>query len=242
MTEEITETIDVCANEESFQLPSSLTSSLGGTIWPSAAAAALLLYRWRGALAQKNVLELGAGLGLGGLVAAKVGAARVVLTDCDDAVLEQQLCETALSVPNCTALKLDWRNDANSEVDWRNDANREFDWRNDANSEIDDASEEVYDVVVGADVAYFSKVVPDLYKTIKSRLAPKGLAIIVGETQRDAQWDLFEAMRGDGTTTMLEFDLDIDCVLHPEKGAPAPPAPPQTSVSIAVIVHGCAAS
>ena len=55
---------------------------LGWRVWPSA----LLMAQWLAAhprlVAGKSVLELGSGLGLPGLLAGRLGARKVILTDC----------------------------------------------------------------------------------------------------------------------------------------------------------------
>ena len=65
-----------------FALAGDRSASLGGTVWPSAAAAACLLRgKLRPFLRGRSVLELGSGLGLAGLAAAAAGAETVTLTD-----------------------------------------------------------------------------------------------------------------------------------------------------------------
>lgn len=87
--------------------------SEGGTgcrVWPSA----LLLGQWmmeqKGAFAGKSVIELGAGVGLPGLLAARLGAERVTLTDCLPGVLAglQDAIEQQCSGGAVATGLLDW--------------------------------------------------------------------------------------------------------------------------------------
>mmetsp|Transcript_15318 Transcript_15318/g.40429 ORF Transcript_15318/g.40429 Transcript_15318/m.40429 type:complete len:263 (-) Transcript_15318:9-797(-) len=56
-------------------------ASLGAALWPSSLALAGLVDKF---VAERSVLELGSGLGLGGAAAAQAGASKVVCTDMDD--------------------------------------------------------------------------------------------------------------------------------------------------------------
>ncbi|KAJ3196701.1 hypothetical protein HK101_008040 [Irineochytrium annulatum] len=53
----------------------------GSHIWPSAIVLSRYIWRTRASLAGLRVLELGCGTGLPGLLSAKLGAAKVVMTD-----------------------------------------------------------------------------------------------------------------------------------------------------------------
>eukprot|EP00966_Prymnesium_polylepis_P162408 3753696-Prymnesium_polylepis.1 len=56
-------------------------TSVGGSVWPCAAALCRWLLRNEAVVSGANVLDLGAGTGACGLYAAGLGAARVLLTD-----------------------------------------------------------------------------------------------------------------------------------------------------------------
>uniref|UniRef100_A0A7R9VQG3 Calmodulin-lysine N-methyltransferase n=1 Tax=Chlamydomonas euryale TaxID=1486919 RepID=A0A7R9VQG3_9CHLO len=64
-----------------------LGDGLGAKVWSTAHVMAMELVRAPHLVTGKRVLELGAGCGLNGIVAAKVGAAEVVLTDVEAPVL-----------------------------------------------------------------------------------------------------------------------------------------------------------
>lgn len=60
----------------------------GDIVWPASIALARMLAHVPSLTAEKRVLELGCGLGTAGLAAASAGAASVLLTDRDQAVLD----------------------------------------------------------------------------------------------------------------------------------------------------------
>jgi 16S rRNA G966 N2-methylase RsmD len=73
-----------------YKLDSNNTDqSTGVTLWPAASLLADYLVQYPELVREKRVLELGAGLGLSGLVAHHLGAATTVLTDGDKYVLAQ---------------------------------------------------------------------------------------------------------------------------------------------------------
>jgi 16S rRNA G966 N2-methylase RsmD len=73
-----------------YKLDSNNTDqSTGVTLWPAASLLADYLVQYPELVREKRVLELGAGLGLSGLVAHHLGASTTVLTDGDKYVLAQ---------------------------------------------------------------------------------------------------------------------------------------------------------
>ena len=101
----------------------------GVALWPSAIALAHeLASRGKEAFAGKTVLELGAGTGLPGIVAASLGAARVVQTDRD---------ESALTVCRRNGARNNATNIEHRLVDWT-------DWHDETR----------YDWIIGADILY----------------------------------------------------------------------------------------
>ena len=218
-----------CGASSRFSLPAGVGAALGGTLWPSAAAQAVLVSRWRAAVAGARVLELGAGLGLGGLVAAGVGGARdVVLTDNDAALLGELEATAALHAGPSRAPV----------------AARALDW---ADPPLI-AKEARFGVVLGADVAYNERTVPELLEAVAATRADDGLVVVVGEAQRKASAAFYEALlakRSPGAETCaLEYELRVEtsAVYAADDGdsAFAPPPPPPTSsvVAIAVAVQG----
>lgn len=99
----------------------------------------------------KRVLELGTGTGLGGISVAKLGAAHVLVTDRDQAVLE-------LAARNA-ARNLDSVAGANFEV-------ARLNWGDDV------SSAGVVDIIIGADLTYNREGWPALMKTFKALQRP----------------------------------------------------------------------
>jgi predicted nicotinamide N-methyase len=123
----------------------------GLLLWDSAIALAEFIASCPELVTDKRVLELGAGVGLPGLVAQSVGA-HVAQTD----YFVEALNVAALNAAGngVTGIKRFW-------ADWRN-------WQ----------STDVYDVVLGADILYDPEVHAELAGVIKSTLAPKGTLIL----------------------------------------------------------------
>lgn len=139
----------------------------GLALWPSSVALAHDLETRD--LAGKRILELGAGTGLPGIVAATLGAS-VVQTDFQDVAL--QLC-----VQNAR------RNRATVE-------HRAADWT----AWTDTAR---YDYVIGSDILYTEGMRPHLRAIFDANLAPGG-TLLLADPLRKQSVPLLEAMEADG--------------------------------------------
>lgn len=139
----------------------------GMVLWPAAIALAHELSTRP--LSGKRVLELGAGTGLPGIVAATFGA-RVVQTDKQ---------EVALHVCKMNAE----RNSVTIEL-------READW-------TAWTDEERYDVILASDILYSTEMHPHLTRIFESNLAPGG-TILVADPIRKQSFVLLEALEASG--------------------------------------------
>lgn len=152
-------------------------NSLAHTLWPASLAAAILLRSpaAEGLLKNKDILELGCGLGLAGIVASN-SAKSCCLTDRDEEII--QILQDR-SIPNIDARYLEWRD-------------------NDRPNEIPPS-----DLVIGADIAYYFFLLRPLMDTAKALLKPDNSAfMVVGQANRESQWDLYHNIR-DGCYNQL---------------------------------------
>ena len=143
----------------------------GLILWESAVALAEALLARGSTLAGRTVLELGAGLGLPGMVAARHAAA-VVQTDHDPLAL--QVCARNAELNGLTS-RLTFQI-----ADWRA-------W--------DDATR--YDIVIGADILYDRDDHADIARTLAATLAPGGIALLSDPMRPDTP-TFIERLRADG--------------------------------------------
>jgi predicted nicotinamide N-methyase len=160
----------------------------GVVLWPAAIALAHEVASRADALRGAAVLELGAGTGLPGIVAASLGA-RVVQTD------RQEL---ALSV--CA------RNGERNGV--RSAEHRLADW-----TSWDDARR--YDYILGSDVLYAERMHPHLRRIFAANLAPGG-RVLLSDPFRAMSLGLLEAMEGEGwKITLAKWSVGEDANPRP---------------------------
>jgi methyltransferase-like protein 23 len=161
------------ADEERFLGGDQPRLPYGIVLWPAAIALAHELATRP--LAGTRVLELGAGTGLPGIVAASLGA-RVVQTD------RQEL---ALHVS-----KLNAERNGLGAIE-----HRAADW-----TAWDDES--TYDWILGADILYAVSLHPHLRRIFERNLAPGG-RLLLGDPFRKGSFSLLEAMEAEGWRVTL---------------------------------------
>lgn len=143
----------------------------GVLLWPAAIALAYdVVSRGEAAFRGKRVLELGAGTGLPGIVAASLGA-RVVQTDRQ---------EMAMSVCARNGERNGVEGIERRIADWT-------EWKDDAR----------YDWIVGSDILYGEAMHPHLVRIFRSNLAPGG-RVLLSDPFRATSLRLLEAMEVDG--------------------------------------------
>lgn len=150
------------------------------TLWPSALALANELWQRRKALAGKRVIELGCGLGLPAIVAARLGA-DVLATDFHpDAATWLQ----ANAARNAAALSY-------APMAWDDVGDRgRFDW------------------IIGSDLLYERRHIPALAAAIAALAEPSGNALIA-DPGRDGLAEFTAAMAGHGWQAGLETHGEI---------------------------------
>lgn len=153
----------------------------GVALWPAALALAHDIVARPDAFHGRRVLELGAGTGLPGIVAASLGA-RVVQTDRHE--LPMGLCRRN-GERNGIADGVARHGPSASPIEYRL-----VDW-----AAWDDA--ERYDWILGADVLYGETGHPELRRIFDANLAPGG-RLLLSDPFRSASIRLLEAMEADG--------------------------------------------
>lgn len=152
----------------------------GIVLWPAAIALAHEIASRD--FAGKRVLELGAGTGLPGIVAASVGA-RVVQTDRQEVALF--VCKQNAERNGLTTIE-------HRAADWTS-------WQD----------REPYDYILGSDVIYATSVHSPLRRIFESNLAPGG-TILLSDPFRKVSFALLEAMEADGwNVTMNKWTVGV---------------------------------
>lgn len=165
-----TDTVLSRADESRFLGERSDRVPYGVALWPSGIALAHEVAARAGEFRRRAVLELGAGTGLPGIVAASLGA-RVVQTDRHEVALH--ICR-----------RNGERNDAGA-IEYRL-----ADW-----SDWGDSAR--YGWIVGSDILYHEAMHPHLRRIFEANLAPGG-RVLIADPFREPSVRLMEAMEGDG--------------------------------------------
>lgn len=142
----------------------------GVSLWPSAIALAHEVAARPGEFRGRSVLELGAGVGLPGIVASTLGA-RVVQTDREELVLH--VCR----------LNADRNRQAGIE-------HREADW-----TEWTETAR--YDWILAADVLYGDSIHPHIRKILETNLTPRG-RVLLADPFRPPGFAFLESLEASG--------------------------------------------
>lgn len=152
----------------------------GIVLWPAAIALAHEVAAR--AVAGKRVLELGAGTGLPGIVAASLGA-RVLQTDRQQLVLH--VCKQNAERNGVTSIE-------HRTADWTA-------WEDEAR----------YDLILGSDILYAEALHPHLRHIFETNLAPNG-TVLLADPFRETSLRLLEAMEAEGwRVTMDKWTVGI---------------------------------
>ena len=195
-----------------------LAEGLGARLW----RAALLLCEsslFRPMIKNANVLELGAGVGLSGICAARLEASRVVLTDCEASVLEilDRNCDANRDACLPCSLEvayLQWSDDAATESTGGNG------WEAETPAHPTLKRDEVFDAVIAADFVYddaHSDLIPAVLARRMKR--PGGVGLLLAAVRQE---ELLEALLRHMSDHKLEAKatrFQLDEHEHPEATA-----------------------
>lgn len=149
-------------------------------MWPSAVALSRWLVSNPSVIKNRSILELGAGCGLSGLVAAGLQPSSVALTDFNPKVLENLERNIALNNVNATAVGLDfYQQSGESSNGWM---------------DIDGKCHEAVHVILAADMICQPDDAVAAAKSIHDALLPDGIAIVIcADTKHRFGVDCFES-------------------------------------------------
>lgn len=154
---------------------------LGLDVWPAALELCTYLATNPSLVAGHPVIELGAGVGLPGLLAAQLGSPKSILTDYEPQVVAHvshnaSLCGVS---DTCSGLCLDWTK----------------------LHELPAEHAAAYPRILAADVLYIADIMPGFVDAVCALLAPGGVALIGHQTRRALVLD------ETGTPEMINVDV-----------------------------------
>jgi predicted nicotinamide N-methyase len=164
------------SDESHFLLETTDPLPYGVALWSSTIALAHDIAARTTDFKGKCILELGAGTGLPGIVAASLSAKKVVQTDKNN--LAMALCKRNCELNNIEAIE-------HRLADWTN-------W-NDANQ---------YDWILGSDILYSLDMHAHLQQIFETNLAPGG-RVLLSDPFRGGSFPLLELMEANGWTTKI---------------------------------------
>ena len=206
--------VELCGDARTFLLPGARLArvgevsfgegGLGHSVWDAGIALSIWLARNPEVVAGERVLELGSGVGLGGVSAGLAGAASVTLSDVAEESsglrrgASTRLLENLES--NAHLNGLDATTSAVA-LDWEVCVPAEF--------EPTDLALEPFPVIVGSDLVYYEHTAPALAAAVVKLLAPGGAAYMVnvqGRRGGDSLLDLLADSR-EGQLEIEELGL-----------------------------------
>lgn len=155
----------------------------GVMLWPASIALAHEVVERASALAGKRVLELGAGTGVPGIVAASLGA-RVLQTDRNEVALH--VCAMNAERNRVSGIEL-----------------RSAEWET-------FTSEQPFDVILGSDVLYATNMHARLRAICEAHLAPGG-TVLFSDPFREQSLPVLEAMQAGGwRVTLAKWSIEVE--------------------------------
>jgi predicted nicotinamide N-methyase len=159
-------------------LETGLSNGVGAKLWGAALTMSQMLCREPDLVRGKDVLELGSGVGLCGLLASKLGAAHVTLTDFEESLLDAlDRSVEANDVTNASVCALDWTKELIYEDTQTPNPNHAL---------LTDAT---FDVLIGSDVLYEPQHVAALPACVARRMKRDGYCILINATRYASMFD-----------------------------------------------------
>ena len=171
-------------NVEVKIIETGLSNGVGAKIWHAAKTLSKMLIADAALVRDKDVLELGAGVGMCGFVAARLGARSVTLSDFEEPLLLALEKSAELNGAGSVArvCALDWTKEVAGEDTPSSSAARTLDAR------------AQFDVLLGSDVLYESQHVLALPACVARRMRADGACVLVNAVRyRDMFDDLLAA-------------------------------------------------
>ena len=181
-------------------LETALANGVGARLWNAARTLSERLARAPETVRGKTVLEVGAGVGTCGILAAKLGARSVTLSDFEEPLLEaldRSVVENGCAA-TCSARALDWRRELERAPTPTTNPRRAL------------ADDEVFDVIIGSDVLYEREHVLALPACVDRRLAADGACWLVNASRYAGMFEeLVDALRARRLRVDVVHDDDL---------------------------------
>jgi len=199
-------------------------AGVGHELWP--VSIALSLYMWglrngdtssgTGLLKDRKCIELGAGVGLPGLMAAQLlDPASMTLTDSRSLILENLANQLSLMPPpqrvgvDISVAELNWQHVYQKDLGLASlkDSGKL------GNEEAASVSPESSDMIIASDVIYYAPDVKPLAHTLMKLLKPGGCAVVFGPKKRVALNDFANELRRNErceSVEITEFDFLVE--------------------------------
>mmetsp|Transcript_13564 Transcript_13564/g.29459 ORF Transcript_13564/g.29459 Transcript_13564/m.29459 type:complete len:243 (+) Transcript_13564:162-890(+) len=156
-----------------------ILKSTGLTVWRASSLLCDFLYENANIVKNKSVLELGAGVGLCGILAQKIGASTVILTDGDTDTLSQMRSNVARNID----AKQKSRNITCQQLIWGRKLDEFYrQWA---------PNDRGFDVVMGSDIVYIEDMVEQLFETVSRLLSTESSSVfLLSFARRNVSIDL----------------------------------------------------
>jgi len=173
-----------------FQVRQNLELGLGAVVWDCGRVLASLMEDLSlNIFENKTVIDLGCGTGFCGILAKRLGARNVVLSDTASigCLAEENMtfAENANVIPNCNAIKVE-----------------SFDWCDEGTPNWVPLGG--FDIVLASDCLYESKIYDDLLSALERVLANDGMLLLAYKMRHsDRELVFFEKLRSKGYNIVL---------------------------------------